>query len=147
MKTRIHAIAGFVAFIMIALFWTSTVLVEILGTYEAVATVKSLILLGMIVLIPAMAIVGATGMSLGAGRRDRLTKAKKTRMPLIAGNGILILVPAAFFLAARANAGVFDTWFYAVQALELVAGTANITMMGLNIRDGLMMTRRIRRAA
>lgn len=147
MKTKMHAVAGLVAFVTIALFWIFTVLVELFGSYEAVAMVKSLILQGMIVLIPAMAIVGATGMSLGARRRDRLTKAKKTRMPLIAGNGILILLPAAFFLAARAGSGVFDSWFYAVQALELVAGAANVTMMGLNIRDGLRMTRRIRRAA
>ncbi|WP_419908163.1 hypothetical protein [Hoeflea sp.] len=146
MKTRIHAIAGFVGLLTILSFWLSTVSVELFGSAAAVAAVKSWILNGMLVLIPAMAIVGATGMSLGARRRDRLTKAKRTRMPLIAVNGLFVLVPSAFFLSGRAGAGLFDGWFYAVQALELAAGAANIAMMGLNMRDGLTMTRRIRRA-
>ncbi|WP_136658152.1 hypothetical protein [Nitratireductor sp. XY-223] len=147
MKTKTHAAAGAVALLTILIFWTSTVGVELFGSHEAVASVKSAILRGMIILVPAMAIVGATGMSLGRKRRDRLTRAKKTRMPLIAANGLLVLVPSAFFLAGRAEAGLFDAWFYGIQALELVAGAANIAMMGLNIRDGLRMTRRIRRAA
>ena len=37
----------------------------------AIATVKNGILWGMIVLIPAMAIAGGSGMSLGQGRRGR----------------------------------------------------------------------------
>lgn len=147
MKTRVHALAGIVGFLTILSFWTSTVAVELFASHAAIAMVKSWILYGMIVLIPAMAIVGATGMSLGRKRRDRLTKAKKTRMPVIAANGILILVPAAFYLASKANVGAFDGWFYAVQAVELVAGAANITMMGLNICDGLRMTGRIARPA
>ncbi|MCP4315793.1 MAG: hypothetical protein GY789_07175 [Hyphomicrobiales bacterium] len=147
MKTRIHAMAGVIGFLTILSFWTSTVSVELFGSHAAVAAVKSWILSGMFVLIPAMAIVGATGMLLGRKRRDRLTKAKKTRMPIIAMNGLVILVPAAFYLASKANAGSFDSWFYAIQAVELVAGAANLTMMGLNIRDGLMMMRRIARPA
>ncbi|MDA4845537.1 hypothetical protein [Hoeflea poritis] len=143
MKTRIHVIAGVVGFLTILSFWISTVSVELFASPAAVAAVKSWILYGMIVLVPAMAIAGATGMSLGRKRRDRLTKAKRTRMPVIAANGLLILVPSAFFLAGRAEAGLFDGWFYAMQTLELVAGAANIAMMGLNIRDGLRMTRRL----
>ena len=84
-------------------------------------------------------------MAMGRKRKDALTKAKKTRMPVIALNGLLILVPAAWFLASKAAAGEFDNTFYAVQAIELVAGAANLTMMGLNIRDGLRMTGKIRR--
>jgi hypothetical protein len=40
--------------------------------------------------------------------------------------------------------GEFDTAFYAVQALELAAGAANITLLGLNMRDGLRMKGRFR---
>ena len=58
----------------------------------------------------------------------------------IAANGILILLPAAFFLAGRAAAGQFDATFYGVQALELAAGAINLSLMGLNIRDGFAMT-------
>ncbi len=60
-------------------------------------------------------------------------------MPIIAANGILILIPSALFLASKADAREFDTAFYAVQTLELVAGAANIALLGLNMRDGLKM--------
>jgi hypothetical protein len=67
-------------------------------------------------------------------------------MPFIAGNGILILIPSALFLAAKADAVEFDTMFYAVQTLELIAGATNITLLSLNIRDGLMLAGRLRRS-
>ncbi|WP_377193225.1 hypothetical protein [Ruegeria meonggei] len=145
MKTKIHAIAGGIGFVMILLFWTSTVTSELFASHETVATSKALILKGMFILIPAMAIVGGSGMAMGRKRKDALTKAKKTRMPVIALNGLLILVPAAWFLAGKAAAGEFDSTFYTIQVIELIAGAANLTMMGLNIRDGLRMTGKIRR--
>jgi len=64
-------------------------------------------------------------------------------MPFIAANGLLILVPAALYLESKASSGTFDTGFYMVQGLELIAGAVNIVLMGLNIRDGLMMSGRI----
>ena len=146
MKTRVHAIAGAIAFLTIMTFWTSTLISEMLGSYATIAAVKQAVLYGMILLIPALMITGASGMSLGAKRKDPRTMAKKGRMPFIAANGLLILVPSAVFLATRAQAGVFDSWFYTIQILELVAGATNLTLMALNIRDGLLMTRRIGRS-
>ena len=61
-------------------------------------------------------------------------------MPFIAANGLLILLPAAIFLDHWATAGTFDTKFYIVQGVELAAGAINLTLMGLNMRDGLRMT-------
>lgn len=145
MKNKIHAIAGVIGFLTILTFWTSTVLTELFGSYEMVAFVKAAILKGIFILIPAMAIAEASGMSMGAKRQDAPALAKKKRMPNIAANGLIVLLPSAFFLAYKASAGVFDIWFYTVQVLELVAGAANLTMMGLNIRDGLTMTDRIGR--
>ena len=43
-----------------------------------------------------------------------------------------------------AVAGSFDTAFYVVQAIELVAGATNLALMGLNARDGLRMAGRLR---
>ncbi|WP_299847009.1 CDGSH iron-sulfur domain-containing protein [uncultured Roseovarius sp.] len=143
MKTRIHAIAGGIGFLMILLFWTSTAISELFASHETIAAVKGLILKGMFILIPAMAIAGGSGTVMGKNRTDAKAVAKKKRMPLIAMNGLLILLPSAWFLAGKAAAGEFDTIFYTVQMVELVAGAANLTMMGLNIRDGLTMTGRI----
>ena len=63
-------------------------------------------------------------------------------MPVIALNGLLVLLPSAFYLNAKAQAGEFDALFYGVQALELLAGAINLTLMGLNLRDGLRLAGR-----
>ena len=145
MKKRIHAIAGGIGFVMILIFWTSTAISELFASHETIATVKALILQGMFILVPAMAIVGGSGMAMGRRRKDAPARAKKKRMPIIAMNGLVILLPAAWFLAGKAEAGEFDGTFYAVQTVELIAGAVNLTMMGLNIRDGFKMTGRMKR--
>ncbi|MGI9512878.1 MAG: hypothetical protein ACR2OL_08265 [Anderseniella sp.] len=145
MKRKIHAAAGLIGFLAIATFWTSTAVSELLGSQEMVVAAKTMILNGMFVLIPAMVIVGASGMVMGKRRRDAPAVTKKKRMPVIALNGLLILLPAAVYLQLKAVAGSFDTQFYLVQALELLAGAVNLTLMGLNIRDGLTMTGRLSR--
>ena len=144
MKTKIHAIAGAIGFLTIATFWTSTLFSELFGGEEIITSVKNFVLWGMFVLIPAMAVAGGSGFSLSTKRSGRLVDTKKKRMPIIGANGLLVLIPCAFFLASKANSGEFDTAFYAVQGLELLAGAANLTLMSLNIRDGLKMTGRLR---
>ena len=143
MKTRVHALAGGIGFLTILIFWTSTAFSELFTSHETIAAVKQMILYGMFILIPAMVIAGGSGMMMGKARTDAPAIAKKKRMPFIAANGLLILLPSAFYLASKAAAGAFDMWFYTVQAVELIAGAANLTMMGLNIHDGLRMTDRI----
>jgi hypothetical protein len=44
----------------------------------------------------------------------------------------------------KAKAGAFDRNFYVVQAVELIAGTINITLLSLNTRDGCKMKGRFR---
>ncbi|OIQ44875.1 MAG: hypothetical protein BM558_06165 [Roseobacter sp. MedPE-SW] len=141
MLKRIHPIAGVIGFMMILTFWTSTAYSELFSTAAGIAVVKAMILKGMFVLVPAMMIVGASGMQLGARRKDAPARAKKKSMPIIAANGLVILLPAAFFLEARASAGQFDTAFYLVQSIELIAGGANLVLMGLSIRDGRRMVK------
>ena len=53
--------------------------------------------------------------------------------------------PSALFLASKARAAEFDSVFHNMQALELAAGAANISLLGLNIRDGLRMKGWLRR--
>ncbi|MCQ0989655.1 hypothetical protein [Jiella marina] len=142
MPKLIHPVAGGLALSLIALFWLSTVAVELSGSQDAVAAVKQAIPYGFILLVPAMLAVGASGASLGSKRQGDLVRAKKRRMPIIAANGLLILIPSALFLAAKAARGEFDTVFIFVQALELVAGGVNIALMALKMRDGLRLTRR-----
>ena len=140
---RVHAIAGAIGFFTILVFWTSTVCSELFGTHEAIAAVKHNILWGMLILVPAMAVVGGSGFRLMGKGRDPLILAKKHRMMIIGPNGIFILMPAAFYLNALASQGIFGMSFYVVQAIELIAGAVNLTLMGLNMRDGLRATGRI----
>jgi len=135
----IHPIAGILALLTIATFWASTALTELFASQAAVIAVKTTIPWGFLLLIPALAAAGGSGFALSKGRRVGLVGAKFKRMPTIAANGILILIPSALFLASKATAVEFDARFYAVQALELAAGAVNITLLGLNLRDGLRM--------
>lgn len=143
MKIIIHRVAGSVAFLTIVAFWLSTILSELFGSEEVIVTVKTSIPWGFIILIPALAATGGSGFKLAQGRKNELIGSKAKRMPFIAANGVLVLVPAAFYLAHKANTGVFDNTFYWVQSLELLAGGLNIALLGLNIRDGLKLNGRL----
>ncbi|MCK6415793.1 MAG: hypothetical protein L6Q63_09645 [Giesbergeria sp.] len=145
MPKRAHLIAGILAPLCIATFFVSTIAVELFGSHEAVAQLKSLIVTpGLWILVPAVMAAGGSGMFLGKSRSGRLVAAKKKRMPFIAANGLLVLVPCALVLNRWAAAGSFDTAFYVVQAVELLAGAINLTLMGRNVRDSLRMAGRLK---
>ena len=141
MRKLIHAIAGTGALVLVSTFWLSTIASELSGSETAVVAVKTTIPWGLPLMVLLMAAAGGTGFSLAAGARAGRIGAKLRRMPFIALNGLLVLIPCALFLGWRAAAGQFDATFYAVQALELVAGAINITLLGLNMRDGIAMAR------
>lgn len=143
MKARLHGFFGAVALLCIATFWVSTAVSEVFLDLVDVTAVKNAILAGMWLLIPAMAATGGSGFSLAGARRGRLVEVKARRMKIVAANGVLVLLPSAFVLASWANAGRFDGAFYTLQALELLAGAVNITLLVLNMRDGLRLAGRL----
>ena len=145
MTKIIHPMAGILALLTIATFWLSTAVAELFGSQAAVIAVKTAIPWGFLLLIPALTAAGGSGFVLSKGWRVGLFGTKLKRMRIIAANGILVLIPSALFLASKARAAEFDTSFYAVQALELAAGAVNITLLGLNLRDGLTMKGWLRR--
>jgi hypothetical protein len=144
---RIHPIAGAVALFTILTFWLSTVTVELFGSVPQVVWVKTTLPFGLLILVPAIAGAGLSGIRLGAKWRGQLVEAKRKRMPIIAANGLLVLMPSALFLSFKAQAAEFDTAFYGVQALELLAGAINLLLLSLNMRDGFRMTSRRRQVA
>lgn len=147
MTQRVHFLAGLLATLTIASFFSASLFAELLGSTETIVTVKALIVMpGLVLLIPAIAATGVSGFILSKSRQGRLVAAKKKRMPFIAANGVMILVPCAIFLNRWAAAGTFDTMFYLVQGLEFLAGATNLGLMGLNIRDGLRMSGRFRKS-
>jgi len=145
MNKIVHRIGGVVAPLCIATFFLSTVLTELFGSPAAVARLKSLIVTpGLWILIPAIVAAGGSGLILSRSRESRLVDAKKKRMPIIAANGLLVLVPCAIVLNRWAAASSLGAAFYAVQAIELVAGVTNLALMSFNVRDGLRMAGRLR---
>jgi len=144
MPRRAHLLAAVLALLCIAAFFFSTLWVELFGSAAAVARLKALIVMpGLLVLVPAIAVTGGSGAFLARGRKGRLVDTKLRRMPFIAANGLLVLVPCAVLLDRWAAAGSFDAAFYGLQALELAAGAANLVLMGLNFRDGLRLSGRL----
>lgn len=143
MLKRLHPLAGLLAMLTILLFWLGTVWSEAFGTVADMVAVKGFIPWGLLVLVPALALTGASGFKLGGGSSDARIRAKQRRMKVIAGNGLLILVPCAFYLAVLAARGELGASFYLVQAIELLAGATNLVLMSLNLRDGLRLTGRL----
>ncbi|WP_299499012.1 hypothetical protein [uncultured Roseobacter sp.] len=145
MVKTLHPIAGGIALLTIFTFWMSTILSELFSSTAAIVMVKTLIPWGFVILIPTLMTAGITGATLSKKFRGPLVAKKQKRMPFLAANGILILIPSALYLSFKAQAGDFDAAFYAVQTIELIAGAVNIALLGLNMRDGLSLTRWRRR--
>ncbi|NVO17502.1 MAG: hypothetical protein HXX10_26035 [Rhodoplanes sp.] len=143
MPPLVHGIAGTTAFVTILAFWTSTVVSELLADAATVAAVKLTIAWGLLLLVPALAVTGLTGFRLAGGSAAPLVAGKKRRMPVIAANGILVLVPCALTLAVLSARGDYGPTFQAVQTLELIAGLTNLVLIGKNIRDGLTLAGRL----
>jgi hypothetical protein len=91
-----------------------------------------------------MASVGGSGFSLGKNRKGRLIDDKKKRMRILAINAFLVMIPSALFLNSKAVNGQFDTIFYSVQMVELVAGLFQLSLLGLNFWDGFKMAGRLK---
>ena len=137
MKPVFHALAGTTAMLIITSFWTSTLVSELFMDHAAVADVKLGIVYGIFLLVPCLAATGGSGFMLGKSRKERLLEQKKKRMLIIAANGLFVMIPSALFLNYKAAAGEFDVSFYAVQLAELAVGAVQLTLMGMNFRDGL----------
>lgn len=132
----IHAASGTLALATIIGFFGATVISEAFGTFAHITAVKTAILYLIPLLVVFMATAGALGNRAATGWSDAVVTVKRRRMAAIAANGILVLIPCAYFLYRWAQADDFGPAFVALQALELVAGAGNISLLALNLRDG-----------
>ncbi|WP_236748073.1 hypothetical protein [Acetobacter aceti] len=138
---RIHPLTGAMAILCIASFMTASIIAELYGNPQTMAVIRHAILWGLLVLIPCLALTGLSGYRATGTAPRGLALTKFKRMRVTGLNGICILVPCAFFLALRASELKFDRLFYEVQFIELLAGSINLALLGMNFRDGLRMAR------
>ena len=143
MSAKLHAVAGILAISLIAAFFCTTIVSELFLSHAAVTQVKRMIAYSLLLLVPTMAAVAGSGFARAKNRNSPLLQQKKKRMRIIGLNGLLIMVPAAIFLHIKASQGEFDLLFYYVQALELIVGALQLTLLYMNFRDGLRLSGRI----
>lgn len=115
-----------------------------IGNAAQIASVKIWIVSRLPMLVVSFIIVGASGYILTGGKPRGLAAKKLQRMKIIAPNGIFILVPAALFLRWKAGNAELDSAFYTVQMIEIIAGTVNLILLGMSMRDGLKMRGRFK---
>jgi hypothetical protein len=135
----LHAASGAVTLVTICAFWLSAFAAELVLTPAGVVAVRTAILYALPVLVAALAVTGGSGARLAGRSKAPLIRAKQRRMAVAAANGLLVLVPSAIFLGWRAQTGDLGGAFAIVQIVELVAGAANIVLLGLNMRAGTAM--------
>ncbi|MBW6419452.1 hypothetical protein [Celeribacter sp. PS-C1] len=142
MLPKIHAAFGAAALLIIATFWTATVTTIVIGDKYLIAMAKLGIAWGLLALIPVLILTGVSGSRLRQTMRGALVGAKQKRMKIIAFNGIVFLVPSALILLPLAMQGQGGQLYWAIQTVELLAGATNLTLLGLNMREGLRLSRR-----
>jgi len=141
-----HVVATIIAFSTISSFFFSTLWAEVFGGASMILKVKTLIFYLLPVLIIAMPVLASTGFRLAAKSNSGLVSRKVKRMRIIGINGIL-LITMAVFLYLRALDFQFDSLFWSAQMLELGLGGTNLILIGLNIRDGLRLSGKLKRKA
>jgi hypothetical protein len=145
MKKVAHAAAGSVALLLVLSFLTITILSELSMDAANVIVAKRVILYGICLLVPLMAMAGGSGFLLAAGRVGPVVGLKKKRMRLIAANGMLVMLPSAIWLYYSAAKGEFGTAFMVVQGIELAGGFTQLYLLARNFKDGLRLSGRLRR--
>ena len=128
MIKKLHPVAGIIAFLTILGFWLSTIAVELRGDHAEIAAVKLGILWGLLLLVPAIALAGASGFRLGGQSRNPTIVIKRKRMPLIAFNGIAILVPCAVLSAAACQRRAVRSDFYGGASARTGGGAVNLAL-------------------
>jgi hypothetical protein len=142
MMKLVHRAAGVAAMLLVASFWSSSIVAEIWLGPEGLLAVKRAIVYTIPLLIACVIAAGGSGTALARGRTGRLLAAKQRRMKISASLGLLVLLPAAVFLYRKAAVAEFDAAFHAVQAAELIAGLVQLVLFARNARDGLRLAGR-----
>ena len=141
-RVSLHRIAGFMALGISVLFWLGTIVVLVMGNEAFIAGMKLTILYGIMFQITALLVAAISGRLLSVDRmREPLVARKFRRMVAATALGLIVLLPAAVYLALKLQGAVPDMPWKLAQAVELVAQAMVIVLLMLNARDGLALHR------
>jgi hypothetical protein len=145
LRPMIHGLAGALAILTIATFWSSSFVSEVFLTDAAVIEVKrSIVNYGLLPFVLLMAISGGSGNFLTKNRQNMIIRSKMRRMKILALNGFIVMIPSALYLHHKASLSEFDRIFYSVQVLELAVGLLQLFLLSQNFREGLLLSGRQR---
>ncbi len=139
---RIHVFATALAVLMISSFFLSSLLAELSGDADIIKTVKRTILQTLPLMFIAMPALAITGNRLAGNSKHPQVREKKNRMKVVVING-MILTGLAGFLYYQSHFRSIDSIFLVAQICEFVFGLGNLTVIGLNIRAGLILSGRL----
>lgn len=134
----LHKLAGYTVLFVLTCFWLALVVSDFFFDHDALALVRQGIVIALGVLVPAIIVAEISGGKLGLSYQGNaaLIKKKKLRAKIMAINGALIMVPAAFFLYYKSANGEFDNAFLMVQVLELLVGSYQYYAVFTNVMGG-----------
>jgi hypothetical protein len=140
----IHTGTSALAMITVVTFFTSTLIIEFSGSVEEIAALKENIFFALPLMLVTMPLVGLSGKKLAGKSRAPLVQRKLKRMKLIAINGFMLITLATLLYVLSRDLRL-DTAFYLLQGLELLLGAVNISLMVLSVRDGMLLSGRLRK--
>jgi len=132
---RIHILASIAALLLICTFFTASLLAELDSDIYVIRNVKRGILYAIPLLLVTMPVLGISGLKLAGNSRHSLVLLKKRRMKFIALNGG-ILIFLAIFLFYWSHYHKIDGIYLICQIIELLLGAVNLSLIGMNIKDG-----------
>ncbi len=138
----IHVVATAFAILVISTFFISSLIAELDGAIDVIRTVKQGIFYALPILILTMPTLAITGNKLAGNSKNPKVTEKKRRMKFVLFNG-MILISLAVFLYYQSHFKMINNVFLIAQIMEFIFGLGNLTLIGLNVRAGLMLSGKI----
>jgi hypothetical protein len=139
----IHKASGVSALLLISTFFLSSVYAELNGELNVILTIKTFIVFTMPLMLVLMPTCAITGKKIAGKSKSPIVKSKNSRVKFIAFNGIVLII-LAIILYNKVVDGRIDQTFLILQFVEFAFGFANIIMLGLMIKDGRILTGKIK---
>lgn len=137
---KVHKVAGIIVLLTLVTFFLSTITIELLGDHEQIKWLKLFIMIFAIGLIaPFTIIIGKTGKKVSKGHDPKLLKKKSKLFKTIQRIGPFVLAPTGIVLYFMARSDSFNTVFYTIQLIELIAQLTSIVLIIIAINTGIQL--------